>query len=186
MLDKSTTNSLQKAFTLKGRAGKRTYWLVAAPIVAAMMGALAYDLLVLGPEYSEVLTKKTSYGTGETTTTISHVTSYGPREASALAGWLVFLPLTVMLTRRVHDIGYPSFYAWIAVFCAFFAPTFSGAITQLAFLVPPTLAVIWSLLTGLPAFIVSILAIVVIFLWGFADSEPGENEYGPNPHEVPS
>ncbi|MDE0590389.1 DUF805 domain-containing protein [Halocynthiibacter sp. C4] len=167
-----------------GRSGRKSYWRVVGPILLAMGAALAFGLLVLGPEIYEETTTSKSLLTGEISVEVRQVTDYGPRLASSIVGWLCVLPLLVMLTRRVHDIGYPSYFAWIAVFCAFLAPTIAATLSSLVAYASIPLALIVGLLTGLPATILSAVALLIIFLWGFAPSEPGENEYGPCPVEA--
>lgn len=169
----------------QGRASVKSYWFVATPILIVVVAAFAFDILVLGPEFSETLVTEKNLLTGESTQTLVRKSTYGPREASAIVGWLCFLPLTIMLTRRVHDLGYPGYFAWIAVFCAFFATTFADALAFLAASVSIALGFVMAILAGIPAAIASILALIIIFFWGFSPSEPGENEYGPNPNEVP-
>ena len=173
--------SSQSVFRYSGRASRSEYWLYAAPILVLLFCALLYDLLVLGPVTSQKITTMSNVLTGEVTTDVSHVISYGPRTASLIVALLAVGPFSFMLVRRVHDIGYPSWYAWLAIVLAFFCgPILSGLLALIA-VVSTTLATIFALLTSLPMFIMSILAFVVIVLWGTTPSEPGANEYGPEP-----
>ncbi|WP_164659430.1 DUF805 domain-containing protein [Tropicibacter sp. Alg240-R139] len=173
--------SRQSVLRFSGRASRSEYWLYAAPILGLLVCALLYDLQVLGPVTYQNITTTTNLVTGEETTQISNVTSYGPRTASLIVAVFAVFPFSFMLTRRVHDIGYPGWYAWLAIFLAFFCGLILSGLVALIATVSLSLALVLGFLTGLPQSILSILAFVVIILWGTTPSEPGDNEYGPEP-----
>lgn len=168
---------------VKGRATAKQYWYVAGPAVIALVVALYYDIAVLGPKVSEVVTTTTSLVTGQTETTRGIEVAYGPREASLAVALLFVVPFTVMLIKRVHDIGYPGYFAVTAVFLAFFLSHALWLPVHLLAQISLAAALVFAALSGIPAALVSALAMIVLIAWGFTPSEPGPNEYGPNPQE---
>jgi len=173
--------SRHNLLSYSGRASRSEYWRFTGPVLAMLACALLYDLLIIGPETYQRVTTHTDLISGQTNTDIATVTEYSPGTASLIVSLLVVVPFTLILTRRVHDIGYPSWYAWSAVFLAFFCgPILSGFVSLIA-LVSMPLALTIAVFSGVPQVILSALAFVVIVLWGTTPSEPGDNEYGPEP-----
>lgn len=175
---------LSRLLTFSGRASRSEYWRFAVPVLVLLALAFAFDWFVLGPVSYVTHTVSTSLLTGEETQSVTHGTRYGARAATNVTAILVSLPFTAMLTRRVHDIGFPGWYAWVAMFLAFFSGLALLPLAWVASAVSVKLALVLTALTGLPLALLSILAFVFIVIWGATPSEHGENEYGPNPNEV--
>lgn len=101
----------------------------------------------------------------------------GPQVSFARNVFSVFtiLPLLAVVTRRLHDIGRPGWQMLIPV-VAFVAILVTAVVLEDNNVADFNFLVV--------AACVLILAIIcVIFL--SRRSDPGPNQYGPNPHEVP-
>ncbi|KUJ78311.1 DUF805 domain-containing protein [Ruegeria profundi] len=176
--------SVKTLLSFSGRASRSEYWMYVTPILLLLLAALTFDLLALGPTTYQEFTTTTDLLTGEQTHEISNVTDYSPRIGSLVVSLLVLVPFAAMLTRRVHDIGFPGWYAWLALFLAFFFGPMLSFFVGLLGLISVKLALIFAFLLGVPQLVLSLLGFVVIVLWGTTPSEPGTNEYGPNASEL--
>jgi uncharacterized membrane protein YhaH (DUF805 family) len=167
-----------------GRASRSDYWKYAVPILVVLAGTVAFDLFILDPIAYKRETITTDLFTGEKSHEISTVIDYGPGLLSLVVSIVLLIPFSSVLVRRVHDIGFPAWHAFLALFLAFF---FGPALTFFANLlgiISIPLALIVAFFLGVPQLILSLLALIVIILWGTTPSEPGPNEYGPNPLEA--
>lgn len=173
--------SIKELLSFSGRASRSEYWKYAVPILVIITGALFVDLAVLDPTAYQRVTTTTDLLTGEETQEVSIVIKYGPGVLSLVVSLILLVPFASVLTRRVHDIGYPGWYAGLALFLAFFfGPAFSFFAGLLGLISIP-LALIVAILLGIPQLVISTLALIVVVLWGMTPSEPGPNEYGPDP-----
>lgn len=167
-------------YTFSGRASRSEYWWGVLPLILAIFAAVAFDLVVIGPEYLVEHETRISARTGEVTETVRDVVRYSPREATAIVSILCCFPFAAHLSRRVQDLTYPRMNAFVAIFLAFFAyPLFAMTTGASSLFGAVSIGI-----AGVVLAIVSMIALVVIVLWGFSPSDPEQNEYGPNPHEV--
>lgn len=176
--------SIKKLLLFSGRASRSEYWKYAVPILMLIAGALFVDLVVLKPTAYQHVTTTTDLLTGEKTQEVSIVIKREPGVLSLVLSFILLVPFASVLTRRVHDIGYPGWYAWLALFLAFFFGPALSFFAGLLGLISIPLALVVAVLLGIPQFVLSSLALIVIVLWGTTPSESGPNEYGPDPSGV--
>ena len=97
---------------------------------------------------------------------------------SILYNLFIFLPLSSVCIRRLHDIGKSGMLYWIYLVIT--------SITSLLILVI-SFGYLFRDFTII-ALIISVIFLIIICTWFFIlmikDSQPGENKYGPNPKEV--
>ncbi|MCL2688632.1 MAG: tetratricopeptide repeat protein [Chitinispirillia bacterium] len=104
----------------------------------------------------------------------------------SLAGITLQVSFRAVLSRRLHDIGKSSW--WIMYFPA---TVFVGLMLMMFFL-PPRVIFGFSVMynidiktaTIMLIYILTIIAMIPFFAWLCRDSQPGENEYGPNPKGI--
>ena len=150
----------RKYFTLSGRASRSEYWWF---VLFNFLGGLIASA---------------------TETFINNVsgTPGGPTLLSGAFSLVTLIPGFTAGVRRMHDTGrsgWHLFYPLIAIlglstFVGLFGPA-SGDVTQISGGFGLIVAI---------ALIVVVLSPFIVIWWLTRPSEPGQNQYGPNPHEV--
>ncbi len=142
----------------EGRARRKEYWMFVLFNAIFMLAAMLLDVLLFGAS----LTNPAK-----------------PRYLSSLYGLFVFLPAMSVMVRRLHDIGrngwWVAGYYGLAIVCTVLIVI--GGILALGgkgirgvFTIAGALAIV--------------VAAVWMIVWMCKDSQPGTNEYGPNPKEI--
>lgn len=154
----ATMSCLSKYATFSGRAGRAEYWWFFGSAIASSGLLAGLDRIAMRDAAIR-------------------------ERVEAAFSVLIFLPLVAAGFRRLHDTGRAGWLMLVAVAASaagkllieggilgarFFAPPIHGAL--------PTGAV--ATCTGVP--------IILVLYWLLLPSQPGPNQYGPNPHEVTS
>lgn len=163
----------RKYIVFSGRASRPEYWWFVL-------------FLVLGSVVAGIL-DNTFFGaaTVETGPGAVRVESQGPFATIFSLG--TFLPALAAGWRRMHDTGRSGLFLLYPLIVMFGITTFVGLVAGFENLAAGDLTALFSGVTGL----IVALALLVLFLspllviwWLTRPSEPGPNQYGPNPHEV--
>lgn len=149
-----------------------------------------FEFFPTSTEFVRTETVTTSLITGEKSVEVSEgwktqvlLFSVSPTWRTFIPAGLLIIPFFAVSVRRLHDIGYPASYAVAALGLAFFLPSFIGLIAALTLNLSVLIGTAM-LLLAFPALILSYVSFVIMIAWTFANSEPGSNEYGPNPLEI--
>lgn len=178
----SFTEAVQGCFskyvTFSGRASRPEYWFFFLFIVIwnAIAGFIDWQF------FTSVVTTET-----EGTTTVTATSSQPVQSIVAL---VVFLPHLAVAWRRMHDSGRSGLYALfpillmigtalVLVFGIGIADIFSSGGSMDLLFTRLTLLIL------IPALIVGLVSPLLVLWWLTRPSQPGNNKYGPNPHEVP-
>ncbi|WP_370281651.1 DUF805 domain-containing protein [Pseudooceanicola sp.] len=163
----------RKYVTFSGRAPRSEYWWFALFIILGNIVAGILDGILFGT------------GRVDVTGTSFSAESNGP--LAALFSLATFLPALAAAWRRMHDTGRSGlyvFYPVIAMVGTFMFIAFVGGVEHLA---SGNLGQLFSGAIG----IILLFAVVVLFLspfivlfWLTRPSQPGPNQWGPNPQEV--
>ena len=184
---------LRKYVDFSGRAGKVEFWWFAAFTVVIFLPAFWNDFQFFPSvsTYVETETVSKNLISGEVTRTTETgletqflVFKVTLGLSTTLALLLVTMPFAAVSVRRLHDIGYPGWYAIVALGIGFLLQSATALLLIALALISPTLAATLLFLLFLPLLVLPWLALIVMLAWTFAASEPDTNEYGPNPHEV--
>ncbi|EEE37244.1 hypothetical protein RKLH11_1080 [Rhodobacteraceae bacterium KLH11] len=165
-----------KFFTFSGRASRPEYWFFFLFIVIWSLIAGFIDLQFF-----------TQVAVSETETSKS-VTATSSQPVQSIVGLIVFFPHLAVAFRRMHDTGRSGLYAFlpillilgafaVLVFGIGIASQFHGGMLDKLF----TRA---TLLIVLPTLIVLVVSPLLVLWWLARPSQPGPNQYGPNPYEV--
>ncbi|KNG94389.1 DUF805 domain-containing protein [Pseudaestuariivita atlantica] len=171
----SVKTCFRKYFTFSGRASRSEYWWFFLFLVLGSIVASILDSMIFGAV--EVDTGPGSVG----------VESNGP--LGSLFSLATFIPALAAGWRRMHDTGKSGLYLLypliVMIGIAVFA-MFTGAFEQMS------TGDIGTAFTGVLGIVLMIALVVLaispllVLWWLTRPSQPGPNEYGPNPHEVPS
>lgn len=170
---------LSKYVTFSGRASRSEYWYFFLFILIVSALASLIDIQVFG-QVTETQT--------EDTTTVS-ASSSGP--VQSLLGLALFLPHLAAAWRRMHDTGRSGLYALFPFFLSLAAGAilFFGIGLASNFAGGGSLDILFTratLLIVIPTLIVLVISPLLMLWWLTRPSQPGTNDYGPNPHEVTS
>ncbi|GGH38649.1 Uncharacterized membrane protein YhaH, DUF805 family [Cribrihabitans marinus] len=166
-----------KYVTFSGRASRPEYWYFFLFVFLVNSIAGTIDLTLFGT----VSVQETSDMTA--------VAASSPRPIQSIVSLIVFLPHLAVAWRRMHDTGRSGLYALfpillmigaglVLVFGIGLASHFQhGGSLDLLF----TRA---TLIVLIPTLVVLFLSPLLVIWWLTRPSQPGTNEYGPNPHEV--
>ena len=162
MLLQDFLNALKNYANFGGRARRREFWVFS--IGAALISAIATLIAIAA--------------TGGLNIPDDTVTLMGMRPTAFgvfAASVVVFIcPVLSVTVRRLHDTGHSAF--WAAFLIAFYvAMALTIAVEHFA----PVFAVA-SFVLGFVTFILFVTNFILLFC---ADSQKGENKYGPNPKE---
>nr|WP_271948438.1 DUF805 domain-containing protein [Ruegeria faecimaris] len=167
-----------KFFTFSGRASRSEYWFFFLFIMIWSIIAGIIDAQF----FTQVAVTET-----ETSRSVS-VTSSQP--VQGIVGLIVFFPHLAVAWRRMHDTGRSGLYALLPVLLFFGA----GAVLVFGiglashFQHGGNLDILFTratLLIVIPTFIVLFVSPLQVLWWLTRPSQPGTNQYGPNPSEVP-
>lgn len=154
-------NALKNYANFEGRARRREFWVFS--IGAVLISALATLIAIAATG---------GLNTGDAVTLMGlRPTAFGVFAASVV----VFIcPVLSVTVRRLHDTGHSAL--WAAFLIAFYiAMALTLAVEKYA----AALAVA-SFVLGFVTFILFVTNFILLFC---ADSQKGENQYGPNPKE---
>lgn len=169
---------LRKYVTFSGRASRSEYWYFFLFALLANIVTAAIDWHL----FSTVVSVQS-----ETTST---TTASSAQPTQSVAGLLLFLPQLAASWRRMHDSGRSGFYALFplllilgAAAVLFFGIGLAGSFSHGGSM--DVLFTRATLLIVIPTLIVLLISPLLVLWWLTRPSQPGQNKYGPNPHEVP-
>jgi len=161
----SIITCLRKYFTFSGRASRSEYWWF-------------FLFCLLGGAIS---------GTVEGFINGVTQTEDGPTLISGAFNLATFIPALAVGFRRMHDTGRSGlylFYPLIAMMGLSIFLALSGTAEQLTGANPSVAFESGFGLILLIALVVIAISPFLVLWWLTRPSQPGQNEYGPNPHEV--
>ena len=172
----ATRTCFSKFFTFSGRASRPEYWFFFLFIVIWSFIAGIVDWQF----FTQIAVTET-----ETSKSVT-ATSSGP--VQSIVALIVFFPHLAVAFRRMHDTGRSGLYALlpillilgafaVLVFGIGIASQFHGGMLDKLFTRATILIVI-------PTLIVLFVSPLLVLLWLARPSQPGTNQYGPNPYEV--
>ncbi|MFK7943634.1 MAG: DUF805 domain-containing protein [Paracoccaceae bacterium] len=160
----SVKTCLRKYFTFSGRASRSEYWWFTLFCLLGGLIASALEALINGLS-----------GTPD-----------GPTLLSLAFNIATFIPGIAVGFRRMHDTGRSGLYLFYPAIAIIGLMTFIGLFSPSDSLTPETFTFpegIVGTITMLAVIIVLLSPFIVIW-WLTRPSQPGQNRYGPNPHEV--
>ncbi|SDC52811.1 DUF805 domain-containing protein [Ruegeria marina] len=168
-----------KYFTFSGRASRPEYWyfflfILLGNVVATMLDAALFDSVTTTVETSD---------TGAS----ASIENTGP--IAALFSLAVFLPHFAVAFRRMHDTGRSGLYAllpFLLMLGAVLVLVFGIGIAS-GFAAGGSLDILFTratLLLLIPTLVVLLVSPLLVLWWLTRPSQPGTNQYGPNPYEV--
>ncbi|MFK7870544.1 MAG: DUF805 domain-containing protein [Roseobacter sp.] len=166
-----------KYFTFSGRATRPEYWWFFLFIIlgSAVCGVL--DGLFFGAGSFEAEVTDTSFD--------ASAQSNGP--IASLFGMATFVPTLAAGWRRMHDSGRSGLYLLYPMFAMFGLLAFIGFVAGFENLmsgdIPGLMAGGLGIIVVIALVIVALSPLIVLF-WLTRPTQAGENQYGPNPHEV--
>ena len=83
---------------------------------------------------------------------------------------IILVPSLAVTVRRLHDIGKSGF--WIFLYIG------GSLLSSVAGMFENTLVTV-----ALPIYFIALAILIVFLVWMFTNSQPGENQWGPNPKE---
>lgn len=174
---------LRKYVTFSGRATRPEYWYFILFLFLGSVVLSVVDGVIFGG--TEVVNFETDTFSGEVSTYGS--TDYGDGPLSSIFSLLTLLPMLAAGWRRMHDTGRSGLYllypilVWVGI--ASFA-SFAG-VTGALF--AGDFAAAFGGIVGIIMIISMIIAVIsplIVIWWLTRPTQPGPNDYGPNPHEV--
>ncbi len=165
-----------KFFTFSGRASRPEYWFFFLFIMiwSIIAGIIDWQF------FTQVAVTET-----ETSKSVT-ATSTGP--VQSIVSLIVFFPHLAVAWRRMHDTGRSGLYALLPILLIL------GALAVLIFGIGlasqfhgGTLDILFTratLLIVIPTLLVLFVSPLLVLWWLTRPSEPGTNQYGPNPYEV--
>ncbi|TCP62225.1 uncharacterized membrane protein YhaH (DUF805 family) [Rhodovulum bhavnagarense] len=161
----ATRTCFRKYVTFSGRAARPEFWWFVLFLSFGSLVAGALDGLFLGRDVR---------GTG--TGPLGAVFGLGTLAPGLAAGW-----------RRMHDTGRSGLFLFYPLIVMIGIGSFTGIAAGFAGTGPEPMV---STLTGLAglallfAMLILMISPLLVLWWLTRPSEPGPNQYGPNPHEV--
>ncbi len=165
-----------KFFTFSGRASRPEYWFFFLFIVIWSILAGIIDARF----FTEVLVSESDE--------VKAAAATSRQPVQSIVSLIVFFPHLAVAWRRMHDSGRSGLYALlpillilgafaVLIFGIGIASQFHGGTLDILF----TRA---TLLIVIPTLIVLFVSPLLVLWWLARPSQPGANQYGPNPYEV--
>ena len=165
-----------KFFTFSGRASRPEYWFFFLFIViwSFIAGLIDWQF------FTQVAITESDE--------VNSITATSRQPVQSIVGLIVFFPHLAVAFRRMHDTGRSGLYALlpillivgafaVLIFGIGLASQFHGGTLDILF----TRA---TLLIVIPTLIVLFVSPLLVLWWLTRPSQPGANQYGPNPTEV--
>ena len=166
-----------KFFTFSGRASRPEYWFFFLFIVIWSFIAGIIDTMFF--------TQVTETQSDE----VKSVTATSSQPVQSIVSLIVFIPHLAVAWRRMHDTGRSGLYALLPILLILGA----GAVLIFGiglashFQHGGSLDILFTratLLIVLPTLLVLFVSPLLVLWWLSRPSQPGSNQYGPNPYEV--
>ncbi|WP_170605998.1 DUF805 domain-containing protein [Ruegeria arenilitoris] len=166
-----------KFLTFSGRASRPEYWFFFLFIVIwnVIAGIIDWQF------FTQVTTAEADG--------VKSVSATSSQPVQSIAGLIVFFPHLAVAWRRMHDTGRSGLYALLPILLiigAFSVLIFGIGIAS-SFQHGGTMDILFTratLLIVIPTLLVLFVSPLLVLWWLTRPSQPGANQYGPNPHEV--
>ncbi len=165
-----------KFLTFSGRASRPEYWFFFLFIVIwnVIAGIIDWQF------FTQVTTTQAEGATS--------VTAVSNQPVQSIVGLIVFFPHLAVAFRRMHDTGRSGLYALLPILlilAAFAVLVFGiGLASQFNGGTMDILLTRATLLIVIPTLLVLFVSPLLVLWWLTRPSQPGTNQYGPNPYEV--
>ncbi|WP_170562743.1 DUF805 domain-containing protein [Ruegeria atlantica] len=164
-------------FTFSGRASRPEYWFFFLFIVIWNIIAGIIDWQF----FTQVSVSQTDE--------VKAVTATSSAPVQSIVGLIVFFPHLAVAWRRMHDTGRSGLYALLPILLILgaFAVLIFGIGLASSFQHGGNLDILFTratLLVVIPTLLVLFVSPLLVLWWLTRPSQPGTNQYGPNPHEV--
>ena len=166
---------MSKYVTFSGRASRPEYWYFAlflflGSIILGIFDAVLFDQM---PQIDEE----------------QIIIDYQPQETplSSAFSLLTLLPALAAAWRRMHDTGRSGLYVFFPLLLSLAIGGIALVGFGMARMSPGAFGDFIFSATGafmLPALVIMLFSPVLVLWWLTRPSQPGDNAYGPNPHEV--
>ncbi len=166
-----------KFFTFSGRASRTEYWFFFLFIVIWSILAGIIDAQF----FTQVSVNE---GDG-----VKSVTATSRQPVQSIVSLVVFFPHLAVAWRRMHDSGRSGLYALLPILLILgaFAVLIFGIGLASSFQHGGSLDILFTratLLIVIPTLLVLFVSPLLVLWWLTRPSQPGTNQYGPNPYEV--
>ncbi len=165
-----------KFLTFSGRASRPEYWFFFLFIMIwnVIAGIIDWQF------FTQVTTTQAEGATS--------VTAVSNQPVQSIVGLIVFFPHLAVAFRRMHDTGRSGLYALLPILlilAAFAVLVFGiGLASQFNGGTMDILLTRATLLIVIPTLLVLFVSPLLVLWWLTRPSQPGTNQYGPNPYEV--
>ena len=166
---------LAKYVTFSGRASRPEYWFFAlflflGSVILGIFDAVLFEQM---PQIDEE----------------QIIIEYQPQETplSSAFALLTLLPALAAAWRRMHDTGRSGLYVFFPLLLSLAIGGIALVGFGMARMSPGAFGDFIFSATGafmLPALVIMLFSPVLVLWWLTRPSQPGDNAYGPNPHEV--
>jgi uncharacterized membrane protein YhaH (DUF805 family) len=173
----------RKYVTFSGRATRPEYWYFILFLFLGGIVTSTLDSILFGA--SENLGVTHNVTTGESSTHVEVSSGDGP--ISAIFSFGTLLPMLAAGWRRMHDTGRSGLYLLYPILVWFGIGTFASFAGLTGPLLSGDFLTAFSGLVGiimLLSVIVAILSPLIVIWWLTRPTQPGPNDFGPNPNEV--
>ncbi|CUH43532.1 DUF805 domain-containing protein [Ruegeria atlantica] len=166
-----------KFFTFSGRASRPEYWFFFLFIVIWNIIAGIIDWQF----FTQVSVSQTD--------DVKAVTATSSAPVQSIVGLIVFFPHLAVAWRRMHDTGRSGLFALLPILLIVgaFAVLIFGIGLASHFQHGGNLDILFTratLLIVIPTLLVLFVSPLLVLWWLTRPSQPGANQYGPNPYEV--
>ncbi|MES0826257.1 DUF805 domain-containing protein [Ruegeria sp. SCP11] len=166
-----------KFFTFSGRASRPEYWFFFLFIVIWSFIASIIDWQF----FTQVSVSESDE--------IKSVTATSSQPVQSIVSLIVFFPHLAVAWRRMHDTGRSGLYALLPILLILGAGAvlFFGIGLASSFQHGGNLDILFTratLLIVIPTLLILFVSPLLVLWWLTRPSQPGTNQYGPNPHEV--
>ncbi|TMM51592.1 DUF805 domain-containing protein [Sulfitobacter sabulilitoris] len=171
---KSVRTCFRKYFTFSGRASRSEYWWFILFLLLGGVVANVVDSAVFG--FGQIATAPGAAAVDAGNGPVSGLFSLATLIPSLSAGW-----------RRMHDTGRSGLYLLYPIIVMIGVTMFLGLLGGFTAVLTGDLGAIIAGAGGLVlamATIILVLSPLIVLWWLTRPSHPGQNAYGPNPHEV--
>ena len=168
---------LSKYVTFSGRASRPEYWFFA---LFLFLGSVVFGI------FDSVLFDRMPQINKE-----EIVLEYQPQETPLSTGFslLTLLPALAAAWRRMHDTGRSGLYVFFPMLLFLAVGGLALAVFAMAGMTPGAFGDFVFGASGMfigLALVIMLFSPLLVLWWLTRPSQPGDNAYGPNPHEVPS
>lgn len=159
----SVITCLRKYFTFSGRASRSEYWWF---FLFCVLGGLVFGFI---ENFINAATR----------------TVNGPTLLSGAFSLATFIPTLAVGWRRMHDTGRSGLYLFYPMIALIGFAMFVSMFAEDQVLTGDTTAFsgLFGIIVVLSLIVIALSPFIVIW-WLTRPSQPGQNQYGPNPHEV--